>query len=127
MELEIPAGSRFSLEYWGTRGSDERSGMKRRHQKDHHDILQLYVTDPTSSNSNQQEHGETSMVFCSKSALGGENKNTSSTLTLTFTWYINRNYITPHASSSTASNIVFRQVFFYLITLKIYTCLFKTH
>jgi len=104
VDLEIPSGNEFSLEYWMNGIPEDRTRLKRRHQRDHRDILELYL------NSSSENIMAEQIVFCSKSSLGGQNNDISSQV-LSFNWFVNGNNIGASLTASTNSlpaNIVFR-------------------
>ncbi|OXA61797.1 Protocadherin Fat 1 [Folsomia candida] len=110
VDVEVPGGSLFRLDYWGNDVSDgERSRVvgKRRHQRDR-DVLELFFNDPSSSTRNAPDDPD-SVAFCSKHSLGGANKEGQKPLILSFSWYISGNgVVSPLPTSGPPPTIVFR-------------------
>ncbi|CAG7720057.1 unnamed protein product [Allacma fusca] len=91
--IEVPSGHEFSLEYWVNGLTEERSRLKRRHQRDRREVLELF---PLPSNVDQ-------VVFCSKNSLGGLNADSTMKL-YTFHWFLTMHPNAPVPWTSTVNN-----------------------
>ena len=91
--VEIPSGHEFSLEYWVNGLSEEWKGLKRRHQRDRREVLELF---PNPGVADQ-------VVFCSKNSIAGLNTESNSKLFI-FNWFLNIHPTSVPSSASSSSS-----------------------